>query len=74
MKLDMMALKAEYIALSDHHMTVQERYTTEGQAKMDREFFLLCLLSDDAKITAADYSYRVAEEVYEKLLHSERQE
>lgn len=73
MKLDMMALKAEYVALSGHHMTVQEQYTTQGQAKMDREYFLLRILADHAKITAADYSYRVSEEVYEKRLHSEVQ-
>ncbi|HET8688501.1 MAG TPA: hypothetical protein VFM18_17960 [Methanosarcina sp.] len=49
-------LKAEYAALRSTSMTVGERYTNEGQAKLDREVYVLGVLAAIEGIPAYEYA------------------
>lgn len=56
--MDIAKLKQEYKELHFASMTLGERYTNEGQAKLDREVELLGILSADAGLKPYEYVWQ----------------
>jgi len=56
--MNIQSLKQEYAALHSTGMSVGERYSNEGQAKLDRELEVLLLLAADAGIKPYEYVWK----------------
>jgi hypothetical protein len=50
-------MQAEFAKLRSQDMTVGERYTNEGQARLDREYELLTQLAELENMHPSDYIY-----------------